>query len=151
VGITNFDLGFKVGRNFHNGVEINLMKIGFRAGFSGFDGSLASHDIPGGGVLDLVVNLDTEIVLLVVIIALSNGFTGDLQSSIGGEGGGSIVGSRSLRNAEESFILLVVSDKLYKILESVLGGFGVNFVNSGGLIVQILNNGLFSSDGKSHD
>jgi len=151
VGITDFDLGFQVGGNFDNGVEVNLLKIGFSAGVSGFDGGLASHDVAGGGALDLVVNLEAEIILLVGLVALSDGFTGNLQSSVLGEGGGSIVGRRSLGNSEESFILIVISDELEEILESVLGGFGVDFVNSGGLVVQVFDDGLFSCDGKSHD
>jgi len=98
-----------------------------------------------------VVNLEAEIILLVGLVALSDGFTGNLQSSVLGEGGGSIVGRRSLGNSEESFILIVISDELEEILESVLGGFGVDFVNSGGLVVQVFDDGLFSCDGKSHD
>jgi len=47
VGVTNFKFGLEVSGEFHEEVHVQLMEIG--AGFSGFDGGLASHDVAGSG------------------------------------------------------------------------------------------------------
>jgi len=98
-----------------------------------------------------VGGLEAEVVLLFVLAALGDGFTDNLQSSVLGEGVSSLVGSGSLRNTEESLILIVIPDELEEELESALGGFRVDFINGGGPVVQRLNHGLLTSDGEGCD